>query len=538
MRLIRRANASFRLKPRESLISIMYLRGVNASETSQATKLEPAKGTHWLALLLVLFANIAVRLHCLSCKPFWFDESFSVEAARIDWRNFLHLMWWREANMSLYYVLLRIWLRFGQSPTWIRGLSVLMAAGALLAVYWVALLLFDHQVALMSAALLAFNAFDLRYSQEARSYELFLLLTALSSGFLISWLRFPTRRKRLGYITVSVLAAYAHFYALLLLAVHWIILRCWRSPDLNPPGPERKNQIRQAWIAIGIGVSPLVVFIAKTGAGPIKWIPRPGIHDLWNFFSSLTSGMPALYAAACCAAFIPVGRKFFNRQESWQQWRYQFLLLWLLFPIGLTFVLSFARPVFLPRYMIFCLPPLVILAAAGVASLRQRWAMAVSFLAILILSAQMIPFVYGNDFDKERDASGQASNFILDNGAPGDAIIFHIAETRVPYEFFRSIRAGENTASPKFAAKIGPEILFPRHAQGLDYRDFTGKPTAEFVTRLPAEYPRVWVMLMNNRPADKPDPTTLMLSQILPQSFPVMNSWQFNKVEVRLYRKK
>jgi hypothetical protein len=150
----------------------------------------------------------------------------------------------------------------------------------------------------------------------------------------------------------------------------------------------------------------------------------------------------------------------------------------------------------------------------------------------------MIPFVYGNDFDKERDASGQASNFILDNGAPGDAIIFHIAETRVPYEFFRSIRAGENTASPKFAAKIGPEILFPRHAQGLDYRDFTGKPTAEFVTRIPAEYPRVWVMLMNNRPADKPDPTTLMLSQILPQSFPVMNSWQFNRVEVRLYRKK
>jgi hypothetical protein len=117
-------------------------------------------------------------------------------------------------------------------------------------------------------------------------------------------------------------------------------------------------------------------------------------------------------------------------------------------------------------------------------------------------------------------------------------VIFHIAETRIPYEFARSMRAGANTASPNFITKFGPDILFPHHGPGLNYRDFTGKPTPEFVTSISAVHPRVWVMLMNNLVAEKPDPTTEMLSRLLSASFPVMSSWRFNKVEVRIYRKK
>jgi hypothetical protein len=152
--------------------------------------------------------------------------------------------------------------------------------------------------------------------------------------------------------------------------------------------------------------------------------------------------------------------------------------------------------------------------------------------------SQGIFFVYGHDFDSERDASGAASNFILDNSQPGDAVLFHIAETRIPYEFFRSVRAGENTASEGFRGQLGPEILFPWHGAGLDYRDFTGKPTADFVRGAAMGHSRVWVMLMNNGPEGRPDPTTAMLGKILPESFSKMEQWQFTKVEVRLYSKR
>jgi hypothetical protein len=155
----------------------------------------------------------------------------------------------------------------------------------------------------------------------------------------------------------------------------------------------------------------------------------------------------------------------------------------------------------------------------------------------LLLAAQGIFFVYGHDFDDERDAAVAAAAFILDHARPEDAVIFHIAETRVPYEFVRSLRARENSASPSFAAQVGPQILFPNHGAGLDYRDFTGKPTADSLRAATPGHPRVWIMLMNNGPAETPDPTTGMLTQILPESFPKMKRWQFAKVEVRLYSK-
>ena len=521
---------------------------MSASETAQnenvspaALPLERAGKAHWFALSLLFAAGAAVRFLCLACKPFWFDECFSVEVARIDWRNFLHLLWWREANMSLYYVLLRVWLHLGHSPFFIRSLSAVIAAVTLAAVYWLTRLLYDRRVALIAAALFAFNAYDIRYAQEARSYSLFVLLATLSSGFLTAWLRHPTRRNWRGYVLFSILAVYAHFYALLLIAVHGLALYrlgpvCF---DGEQDSPVMRAAIRRAGITIGIAVLPLLIFVAKTGAGPIKWIRRPGLTDLLQLYEHLAGGsswiLLVLMTAACIAAIFPLGRSLVQRAQNWEVWRSQFLLIWLLFPVLLTAVLSFARPVFLGRYMIFCLPAFLILTAAGLARIRQAWLLGSAWAAILALCCQGISFVYAHDFDDERDASGAATNLILDQTHPGDAILFHIAEARVPYEFFRSMRAGVNTASPSYRGQLGPEIVFPRHESGLDYRDFTGKPTADLVRSMSVAHPRVWVMLMNNGPAGKPDPTTEMLTKTLPESLPQCQIWPFARVEVRLY---
>ncbi|HZC22857.1 MAG TPA: hypothetical protein VE866_05925, partial [Candidatus Binatia bacterium] len=76
---------------------------------------------------------------------------------------------------------------------------------------------------------------------------------------------------------------------------------------------------------------------------------------------------------------------------------------------------------------------------------------------------------------------------------------------------------------------------FPHHDTGLDYRDFTGKPTADLVRSVSVAHPRVWVMLMNNGPTGNPDPTTQMLIKTLPEIFPRLQTWQLARVEVRLY---
>jgi mannosyltransferase len=514
--------------------------------TSTSSKTGPLGTWRRIAAAVLLIVALALRLFCLTCKPFWFDEAFSVEMARVTWPNLLHLLWWREANMSLYYILLRVWLHFGQSPFLVRSLSAFIAAATIPAVYWLGSLLYDRRTGLIGAGLFTFNAYHIRYAQEARSYALLALLGTLSSGFLIAFLKHPTRTNRRAYLLISILAIYAHFYALLLIATQWLSLLCVESSvtaseESGATGESwslNVREIRKSWRVIAAGAAPVLIFVAKTGAGPIKWIKRPSAGDLLQFAGDITDGWPILYIAAFAIPLFAIGRNLFKRQRSWDSWRVQFLSIWMLFPIVLTVLLSFARPVFLPRYMIFCIPALIILTAAGIGYIRPSWLSGALAAALLLLSAKSAPVVYSHDFDNERDGSIAASGFILDHSHPEDAVVFHIAETRIPYEYVRSLRSGKNTASPSFKEQFGPEIVFPHHGPGLDYRDFTGKPSAELLREELPRYPNVWVMLMNNGTQEKPDPTTVMLTQTLPRMFPHMQGWQFAKVELRLYSKR
>jgi len=486
-------------------------------------------------LALLAAVGTASRFLFLTRKPFWFDEAFSVEIARMSWSDFARLLWWREANMSLYYLLLRGWLHFGSSPFFIRSLSVLASLATLPAIFWLASNLFDRRVGLIAIALVSCNAYSIRYAQEARSYALFMLLATLSSGFFVSYLRERSRRNCWGYILPSVLAVYAHFYALLLIAAQWLSVRKLKQGQGSGSQISIPPAIRRVWLWIALGVLPLLAFVSKTGVGQIRWITRPGLRDLLDFWEHLAGNaglsLLLLYAAAVVVAILPLRSWRFRPMAEWGIWRLQFLLIWLLFPIGFTLILSLARPLFLARYFAFCLPPLIILAAAGLARLRAGWMMGICLAAMLLLSLQGVLSYYGQDFDLGRDGSEAAANYIYDHAQSGDAILFHIAEARVPYEFFSSLRGTRENHSR-------PAILFPRHGDRLDYRDVTGKPTSQFLHSVPRQYARVWVVLMSNGGPGRPDATTVMLSQAMNEAFPRIERVQFPQVEVRLYSRR
>src|SRR5258708_8548657 len=226
--------------------------------------------------LVLLMAGAAVlRFLFLARKPFWFDECFSVEVARLSWHDFVRLLWWREANMSLYYALLRGWLHFDFSPFFIRSFSVLASLATLPAAFWLGCKLFDRRVGLIAVALMSCNAYAIRYAQEARSYALFLLLATLSSAFFIEWLRQPSLRNRWGYILASVLAVYAHFYALLLVATHWLAARELEAEPCSQARATVPAGLRPAWIGVAVAVLALLAFVGKTGAGPIRLLAPP-----------------------------------------------------------------------------------------------------------------------------------------------------------------------------------------------------------------------------------------------------------------------
>src|SRR5271156_5740022 len=152
-----------------------------------------------ILLGFITLLSLRLRFHSLASKSFWLDEGVSVAIARLDWYNFARILWRREANMSLYYFLLHVWLHFGGSEFFVRSLSVLFSVASIPVIYLLGRRLFDLRVGLVAAALLALNAYHVQYSQDARSYSLMVFLCLLSSLYFLKCLDIPSRRNRIIY---------------------------------------------------------------------------------------------------------------------------------------------------------------------------------------------------------------------------------------------------------------------------------------------------------------------------------------------------
>jgi mannosyltransferase len=487
----------------------------------------PAKGSAARAvpLMLTLITLLAagLRFHRLAARTFWFDEGVSVGIARLDWYNFGRILWRREANMSLYYLLLRGWLHFGRSEFLVRTLSVLLAVATVPLLYCLGRKLFDWRAGMIAATLLAVNAYHVRYSQEARSYSLTVLLAVASSLYFLKLLELPSRRNRTGYVLAATAAVYAHFYSGLLTVAQGLSLLSLERESVP-------RQVRKAWRWIALLVAPILVFVATTGAGPLRWIERPGGKQLWQLGLRLAGNdgvvLLALYGVAVLGAAIQAMPDKSPRSSS-PAWRYRFLLLWLLFPILSVFVLSAIRPLFLPRYFLLCLPALLLLAAAGLGRIRSPWIMTGATLVLVVLSLQGTASYYRQDFeDVERENWRAASEYILTHSRPGDAVMFHVPMGRMPYEYYQSLRPG---------SAAGPAVLYPSHGDRIGFLDFVEKPSYRQLEGEVSEHRRVWLVLSHAGDPSGTDETSSALSQLIAAGHPGVQAHDFAGLEVLLY---
>jgi mannosyltransferase len=503
--------------------------GAGDQKTAEHSVPQPQSASSPLELsLLVLVAGLAavLRFHSLAAKSFWFDEGVSVAIARLDWYNFARILWRREANMSLYYFLLHFWLHLGGSEVFVRALSGLFAVASVPLVFLLGRRLFDTRVGLIASALMAVNAYHVQYSQDARSYSLMVLLCLLSSLYFLKRLSEPSRWNRAAYVLSSALAVYAQFFSALLLIAEWLSLNMLDRGQIP-------RQTRNDWRWIALLVSPVAVFAVTTGTGPLRWVQRPSLKELWVFALHLTgNGGPWLLlaiVAACLAALFPSWPTRRARRVPWEIWHYRCLLFWLLFPILLTLALSVVKPLFVPRYFIFCLPALFLLVACGIARLRPAAVQAPALLLLLILSFQGTAAYYSQDLDIQRDDWRSATQYLLNHSQPGDSLLFHVPMGRMPYEFYRSLQ-------PLTPASV---VLYPHHADRLTFLDFVEKPNDAELERLLPEHPRAWLVLTYaETQSGLLDARSVELNGLLHDFYSNVERRDFPGIEILLYSKR
>jgi 4-amino-4-deoxy-L-arabinose transferase-like glycosyltransferase len=450
----------------------------------------------------------------------WFDEANSIYFAKLPWSEFVRVVTTYEANQGIYYLLLRFWLHLGDSEPVARALSALFAVGAVPVLYLASERLFGSRNGLVAALLLSLNAFFLHFAQEARGYSMLLFCSVLATYLFIRLVENPSdNRIRCAYVLVGALSVYVHFFAALVLLAHFCTL-----PFLPADGV-RFKKILAAHFAVGLLVLPIVYFILTKDLGQIDWIRKPSLGALKGLFREL-SGNTAhkgyneeLYLAAGCVTALCAAASLFRCGRSVEAWRYALMFSVAGVPLLVTLAVSVHKPIFQEKYLIVMLPGLVMIAATGVSSARNR----LLFAAVLCLFAASSTFaVFKGYYPKSKENYRDSVSYIVSASRHGDGIIVHDQDTILPVGYYL------DRQSP---GGVGLDFVYPEPLSRYDYLKTYPTLTETAAAGLKEKYGRIWVFLRNYRGGEI-DPDTARVVSALSGSYPRMDRRDFGNLVV------
>ncbi len=167
-----------------------------------------------VTFLLILGLGVLMRFLFLGSNDLWYDEILSMYPVSFEYQP-------RPIYpfpFFLYHSLISLVTSlFGVSSFVMRFPSAFFNSIVIFIIYRFALKLFNNKnIALISSLIFAFSPFQIWYSQEARNYSLFLLLSILSSINLYSYIMQGSKKSFLFYVLFSVAGMFTHPFCILL----------------------------------------------------------------------------------------------------------------------------------------------------------------------------------------------------------------------------------------------------------------------------------------------------------------------------------
>lgn len=283
----------------------------------------------------------------LMTQSFWRDEAFSYLMARLPIAQMLYTTA-RDFNPPLYYGILHFWMNiFGSSEVAIRSLSLIFFATSVLffLLFLVNILKIPEKKAHIYVLLYALNPFLLYYGIEARMYSLFALLTLCSFYFLL-------KKNWKWYAITTALALYTHYFFLFAFATQIFYVLLYEREDLR-----KKLMYFIAPVATFLPwlFYALPTLLSKTSdfwittLSPLQAINTIGVlftgyEPIWAFYDK--------YILLVSIVILGILVYFLTRKLRHDK-HLSMLLLWSFGAYFAIAIISFVKPLFVPRYLIF-----------------------------------------------------------------------------------------------------------------------------------------------------------------------------------------
>jgi len=391
-----------------------------------------------VGLLAIILLGLFLRVYHLQTQSIWFDEAFSVFESKMSLPQLVETVARVENSPPLYFVLLHYWMMiFGTSESAVRFLSALFGVLAIPVIYLVGRQLFNEEVGLLSALILAISSFNIWYSQETRMYTLMVLLVLLSMYCLLRLLQHSTLAWSAGYVLSTALLVYTHFYGLFVLLAqniyimslvlsknrtfklrHWIVLQATVLALLIP------------WVVVSNQISRRL--------GTTVSLTVPTTADFIYTFSVYSGTAVLLVLFLVLSVLSLFGYQKVRGKMDWKaplkalerySWEVHlqnispvyFLSVWLLTINLIPFIISrFSSSIYLERYTIAASVALYLLVAKGIHSINYRYAKIVVIGLVAVLSVANLS-VYYTSITKPQ--AREAISYIDANLKSGDVVL-------------------------------------------------------------------------------------------------------------------
>ena len=504
---------------------------------------------------------VGLGLWDVTRPSYWRDEAASLTAVHRSFGQLVRTLGNVDAVHGVYYMILWPVVRVAGSGELVTRLpSVVAMAVAAAAVAALGRRLVSPAAGLAAGLIFVILPQVSRYAQDVRSYAMVAAFGATATYLLVRAIGTAGRKRGwlAGYAGCMGAMIALNIFGILLLAAHavTVTLACLRQEDgsIRPSlaglrGGRRgeggqgaagnaARSLAAGWLAaaiVAVALASPVLLLGIAQRQTASWIKPPGPHTLVTL-TQLVGPLPMVAAVVLAVALglaVSAGAGRARLLAAWPRRLSAVAVPWLVIPPALLIGVSFALPLYVPRYILYCLPAVALLAGAGLAALCQAigtgfgrapdaglavlgWAtgaIALLVIALLGLSVQRAIRAPAGHGDNIRRADG----IIAGQRRPGDAVIYvgrdsHYFTAAYPYGLPQLDNIGQDKTPAQAANLTGttlPAAVVRQRLAGISrfwLVDGSGYPKSHIlsglhVRRLGAwQIGKIWLVLYQQKP--------------------------------------
>jgi mannosyltransferase len=424
--------------------------------------------THYasrFAPLALIFLAFVIRLNGLTFQSLWRDEVDAICFAQAPLLKELPqtalsftptcppnipelLEAFRQPgfNGPLYFLILRgAILLFGYSEFALRIFSLMCGVISVALLCALGTRWFNRAVGLIAGALLAFSAYQVWYSQEAKMYTLITLLALASIYFLRRAVEEGRWRFWIGVVVCTSLAMGSHILAALLIPVQVIMFLLW--------WPYSRRHLSAGIVALGCVTMPYLLSVGWERVQLIFQAAETGFtrYTLGEMLGVLgrayTGGilntteerwlLIVTGAAAALAIFGLISIDAPPRPPSIPDRILTRISIaaWALIPVAAIALISINRPLFTDRYLIWAQPAFYLAVALGVYALWEWFKplAVIAFAALIVMNSVGVITQATTPFKSDFRSAAHA---IAQQFQPGDLVVFQIPHVQYTFDYY------------------------------------------------------------------------------------------------------